>query len=67
MARTNIVLDDKLIRKVMRLTGAKSMREAVDLAMRTMVAQNRMQKELFQLSGKLVWDGNLDVWRRHRK
>ena len=67
MARTNIVLDDKLIRKIMQLTGAKSMREAVDMAMRTMVAQDRMQNKLSRLSGKLVWEGNLDAWRRHRK
>ena len=32
--RTNIVLDDKLIKQAMRLAKAKTMREAVDVALR---------------------------------
>ena len=32
--RTNIVLDDKLIRDAMRVAGVKTKREAVDVALR---------------------------------
>lgn len=34
MARTNVVVDDRLIDEAVRLTGAKSKREAIDIALR---------------------------------
>jgi Arc/MetJ family transcription regulator len=34
VARTNIVLDDRLIAKAMRVTGARTKREAIDVALR---------------------------------
>lgn len=49
--RTNIVLDDKLMRQAMKASGAKTMREVVDLALRRLV-QASAQKELRDLKGK---------------
>ena len=37
MGRTNIVIDDALVEKAMRLTGARTKREVVDLALRRLV------------------------------
>lgn len=58
MARTNIVLDERLIRQAMKLTGAKTKREAVDIALRAIVAQTSAHRTLLRLRGKLAWDGD---------
>ena len=39
MGRTNIVLDERLVRQAMQLSGAKTKRQAVDLALRELVAR----------------------------
>lgn len=66
MGRTNIVLDDALIRETMRLTGAKTKREAVDVAMRELVKRRKAYRKLLALGGKIHWEGDLDAWRRSR-
>lgn len=48
--RTNIVLDEKLVREAMRLARVKTIREAVDVALRRFV-QNGRQKKLLELYG----------------
>lgn len=64
MGRTNIVLDEPLIRRAMKLTGARTKREAVDIALRAIVAQSSAQLALLRLRGKLPWDGDPVVLRR---
>ena len=39
--RTNIVLDDKLVSRAMKLAGAKTKREAVHVALREFVRRDR--------------------------
>ncbi|OFZ96946.1 MAG: hypothetical protein A2Z64_08125 [Betaproteobacteria bacterium RIFCSPLOWO2_02_67_12] len=48
--RTNIVLDDKLVREAMRLANVRTMREAVDVALRRFVQSGR-QRKLLDLHG----------------
>jgi Arc/MetJ family transcription regulator len=48
--RTNIVLDDKLVRQAMKLANVRTMREAVDAALRKFV-QGGKQKEVLELFG----------------
>ena len=60
--RTNIVIDDKLMKDALRLTGAKTKREAVELGLQTLVRLNR-QAEARQYKGKLKWEGNIDDMR----
>jgi len=48
--RTNIVLDDRLIRQAMKLANVKTKREAVDLALRRFVQSGR-QRKLLDLFG----------------
>jgi len=50
IVRTNIVLDDRLVKEVMKLAKARTMREAVDIALRRFV-QSRKQKKLLDLYG----------------
>ena len=67
MGRTNIVLDDDLVEQAMRVTGAKTKRQAVDRALRELVARRSVYQALRQLKGKMPWDGDVDAWRRARR
>ena len=60
--RTNIVIDDKLMKDALRATGAKTKREAVELGLRTLL-RLRQQEEIRRFRGKLNWQGDLDVMR----
>jgi Arc/MetJ family transcription regulator len=60
--RTNIVIDDKLMKETLRLTGLKTKREAVELGLRTVV-RLRKQDEIRRFRGKLEWKGDLDAMR----
>ena len=61
--RTNIVIDDKLMREALRATGLKTKREAVELGLQTLVRLHK-QAQIRQLRGKLHWRGDLDAMRR---
>jgi len=63
--RTNIVIDDKLMRDTLRATGLKTKREAVELGLRTLL-RLRKQAAIRRLRGKLVWQGDLDAIRADR-
>jgi Arc/MetJ family transcription regulator len=60
--RTNIVIDDKLMKETLRLTGLKTKREVVELGLRTLV-RLRQQEEIRRFRGKLNWQGDLDAMR----
>jgi Arc/MetJ family transcription regulator len=60
--RTNIVIDDKLMKETLRLTGLRTKREAVELGLRTIV-RLRKQEEIRHFRGKLKWQGDLDAMR----
>lgn len=60
--RTNIVIDDKLMKDALRATGLKTKREVVELGLRTVV-RLRQQEEIRRFRGKLDWQGDLDAMR----
>ena len=60
--RTNIVIDDKLMRDALRATGLKTKRDAVELGLRTLL-RLKNQEEIRKLRGKLDWRGDLDAMR----
>jgi Arc/MetJ family transcription regulator len=60
--RTNIVIDDKLMRETLRATGLKTKREAVELGLKTLL-RLRKQAEIRRLRGKLNWRGDLGEMR----
>jgi Arc/MetJ family transcription regulator len=60
--RTNIVIDEKLMKETLRLTGLKTKREAVELGLRTIVRLSK-QQEIRRFRGKLAWQGDLDAMR----
>ena len=63
--RTNIVIDDALMRDAMQATGARSKRQAVELGLRTLI-QLKQQEALRQFKGRLPWEGDLDEQRSDR-
>lgn len=63
--RTNIDIDDDVLDEVRRLTGAKTKREAVDVALRELVARYR-RLDFLKIRGKARWVGDLEVSRRSR-
>jgi Arc/MetJ family transcription regulator len=65
MKRTNIVLDEKLVRQGLRSTGMKTRRALVDYALRELVRREK-QVGLLALKGKIRWEGNLEAMRSER-
>ena len=63
--RTNIVIDEKLMKETLRLTGLKTKREAVEQGLRIVLRLSR-QAEIRRLRGKLHWQGDLDAMRSDR-
>jgi Arc/MetJ family transcription regulator len=63
--RTNIEIDDALMREARRLTGVKTKREMVDLALRELVARHR-RLGILDLRGRVHWEGDLETSRRSR-
>lgn len=57
--RTNILLDDKLVRKAFNYTSVKTKRELVDLALREFVI-NHGRADLRDLKGKVQISPNYD-------
>jgi Arc/MetJ family transcription regulator len=65
MGRTNIVLDDRLIREGLRRFKCRSKRELVELAL-TELLKSARRRELLTIRGKVKWDGDLTELRRLR-
>lgn len=63
--RTNIVIDERLMRQAMRAAGTKTKRETVERSLKLMVALKR-QEQIRRFRGKLKWEGDLDSTRRDR-
>jgi len=60
--RTNIDIDDELMSTALKLTGLKTKKETVELALKTLVTL-KQQERIKKFRGKLKWEGNLDDMR----
>jgi len=65
MARTNIDIDEDLIRKARKLTRLKTKRQIVDKALQLLV-RSESRKGIRRYYGKGVWAGDLKGSRRNR-
>jgi len=65
MARTNIEIDEKLIRKARNLTRLKTKRQIVDRALDLLV-RSESRKGILKYYGSGVWQGDLKQSRRNR-
>jgi len=66
MKRTNIVMDEKLIKEGMKTTGIKTRRALVDYALRDLL-RRESQKRILELKGKVHWEGDLSSMRKGRR
>ena len=65
MSRTNIEIDDGLIRKARKLTRLKTKREIVSRALELLV-RSESRKSLLRYHGSGIWRGDLKAMRRNR-
>lgn len=63
--RTNIVIDDALMQAALKATGLATKREAVELALRSLV-RLKAQEAIRKYRGKIDLEGDLEAWRRAR-
>lgn len=64
--RTNIVIDDKLMKEAMKLTGLNTKKEVVDMSLTTLIRLKK-QSQIIKYKGKLKWDGDLNSMRLDKK
>ena len=65
--RTNIVIDDQLMKHAMRVSGAATKRETVERSLELKVRLAEQERLLREARGKLHWEGDLKAMRRDRK
>ena len=65
MSRTNIEIDDELIRKAGKLAHLKTKRQIVHRALESFVKAEE-RKAILQYFGSCIWRGDLKALRRNR-
>ena len=65
MGRTNIVIDEELVKKARKLTRLKTKREIVYRALELLV-RSESRKGILKHYGSGIWKGDLKAMRRNR-
>jgi Arc/MetJ family transcription regulator len=60
--RTNIEIDDELMNDVLKATGLKTKKDAVELGLKTLIRLKKQQR-IRNFRGQLKWTGDLDDMR----
>lgn len=63
--RTNIEIDDELMRGAMKAAGTATKKATVEAGLRMLIAAGA-QAGMRQFRGRVKWEGNLEVSRRGR-
>ena len=63
--RTNIVLDEDLVKAGLKATGLKTRKDLVNYALEDLL-RREAQKKILELRGKVNWEGDLSVMRQER-
>jgi Arc/MetJ family transcription regulator len=63
--RTNLEIDDELIEKAMKASGARTKNAVVDEALRLFV-RTKAQGGIRELFGAVEWEGDLEESRKNR-
>ena len=64
--RTNIDIDDDLMKEAIKLTKLKSKKEVVNKALQEIIKTEKIN-QLRSLRGKINWEGNLEEMRTYDK
>ena len=62
--RTNIEIDDQLMKEALQTSRIKTKKEAVEQGLRLLI-QRKKQERIKELKGKVRWTGDLDEMRRN--
>ena len=62
MGRTNVVLDDELVKEGLRISGAKTIRDLLDRSLKYYLDYHKRQS-MRSLKGSGIWSGDLDELR----
>ena len=65
MSRTNIDIDDKLVKEGLKVTHLRTKKELVNYALEELVKKAR-RKRILELEGKVQWEGDLRQMRASR-
>ncbi|MCX7107638.1 MAG: type II toxin-antitoxin system VapB family antitoxin [Methylococcales bacterium] len=57
--RTNIIIDDLLMANILKVTGVKTKREAVEMGLKTLLML-KQQEAIKAFKGKLTWQDDFD-------
>jgi Arc/MetJ family transcription regulator len=60
--RTNIIIEDDLMKKAQNLTGLKTKKATIEEALKLLIAI-KQQSSIRSVRGKLHWEGDLDGMR----
>jgi len=67
MKKITLELDEELLQAVMRLTGARTTSEAVNIALGRWIEKGGLYRSIRNLRGNFAWEGDLDAWRSSRQ
>ncbi len=65
MARTNIDLNDRLVKEGLKLTHLRTKKELVNYALEELLKKIK-RKGILKLEGKIRWEGDLHKMRESR-
>lgn len=63
--RTNVVIDDKLMESVLKVSGLRTRRAAIEEGLKLLL-QMKNQEKIKGFRGKLKWTGDLNEMRLDR-
>jgi Arc/MetJ family transcription regulator len=63
---TNLSIDPELIEQALKVSGERTKKAAVTMALREFIARRR-QKRLLNLMGKLEWDSSYDYKKERNR
>ena len=63
--RTNIEIDDRLMRQAMKVSGARTKKATVEAALK-LLADTHAQGSIRRLRGKIQWEGDLEESRTNK-
>ena len=63
--RTNVIIDEKIIKKALNYTGLKTKKEVINYALQELI-KRKERKEILKFAGKLHWEEDLNEMREGR-
>jgi Arc/MetJ family transcription regulator len=63
--RTNVELDDTLVKKAMEISGINTKKAVLNMVLKEYIRKNNLKK-ILKYRGAGIWEGNLDEMRKMR-